>query len=90
MKRYKQISANSIGAINSPQLSPSLLGEARRTRSTRILNKLQIFFIHLALPVSEVKIVALIVLAQHEGHERIGKAQKRFRYPSPMRPNITR
>jgi hypothetical protein len=40
---------------------------------------LRIFFIRLASPLNRVKIAVLIVMVQHEGHERIGEVWKQFR-----------
>jgi hypothetical protein len=36
--------------------------------------KIHVFYISSALPLSGVKIAAPLVLVQHKGHERIGKA----------------
>jgi hypothetical protein len=41
------------------------------------------FFIHCALPISELKIAAPIVLAQHKGHKRIGEGWKAIRRALP-------
>jgi hypothetical protein len=45
------------------------------------------FFIRCASPLNRVKIATLIVMVQHKGHERIGKAWKQYR-TLPIGPKI--
>jgi hypothetical protein len=48
-----------------------------------------IYFLCRASPVSRIKIAAPIVLVQHKGHKRIGKAWKQFHRTLPFGPQIT-
>jgi hypothetical protein len=49
-----------------------------------MLRFLRIFHIRRASPINGVRIVALIVLAQHKSNERIGEARTPVRRASPI------
>jgi hypothetical protein len=59
------------------------LGEASAFAAP-IFRFLQIFHICRASPISSVRIITLIVLAQHKRNERIGEAQTPVRLASPI------
>ena len=63
-------------------MRPVLIGEAVRTR--RAFRFSRIFHIRRALPISGVRIVAPIILAQHKRNERIGEARTPVRRASPI------
>jgi hypothetical protein len=97
VKRFERRNTNSIGTVHNMQLSPAFIHEAGQTRhsykrSGRICNKSrknwQNFFFRQASPGSRVKVAAPILIAQHEGNKRIGKAWIQFRPVSPTGPKI--
>ncbi len=69
---------------------PALKGEAGRGKFTAPKIRFSwIFHIRRATPISGVRIVAPIVLAQHEEHERIGEARTPVRRASPIVIELT-
>jgi hypothetical protein len=54
-----------------------------------IIRFLQIFHIRQASPISEVRIAAPILLVQHKGNKRIGKARTPVRRASPIVIELT-
>jgi hypothetical protein len=73
-------------------MRPALIGEAVRTRRafrrsgalSPILRFSRIFHIHRASPISGIRIVAPIVLAQYKSNERIGEARTPVCRTSPI------